>query len=632
MSRSLTFKMFLSLLLSFLSIITITLLLIYIYFIRFYQEEKINQVIDQINIFSDQMLEEQWSGEMLYEEIVRFNAANSINLNVYDYGENSAILSNFVSSGISVSTPGVDGNVTGTGVNGIFYYLSLKGANTYYDLVIKGSDFDELTSKVDMIQSSSLFVEGYVDPNNYIIAEKIGGVTLRASKAYLEATGTAGLKYFSQELKLISTQEIYNIVNNGAIYQTGTTEEQLLSNSNMFTAGSGFNAITFPYVSESYLVSKERNGVDYTLIETSEGEPKQVYFTKQMTQFNRKIQVFTTESLQSVDEVVDVMLTYIPVFFVLSLLFATLIAAIFSKKVTKPIISLSETANNMANMELDSISELKGSDELGVLSNSINQLAANLKNTMEQLVDQNQQLTTKMELKAQQEAERKIFVANVSHELKTPLGIIKSYMEAIRDGVKIEKQSYYMKVILDEIETMDSLIKEMLILSKLDEGKVKYSMSLFDLEPLLMEIVTHFDEALKVSGLRLDIKTPLGIVYGDQEKIYQVLVNLFSNAVKYSTQDTTIRIETIVQNEQVEFYIHNECDTFSEDELERIWERFFKIDSSHNRDKEGSGIGLTIVKSILEDHQAKYGVYNTSKGVCFYFVLPSVDTENDQLH
>lgn len=627
MNRSLTFKMFVSLLLSFLSIITITLLLIYIYFSHFYQEEKINRVIEQINLFSDQMLEEQWSGEVLYEEIVKFNTANSIDLNVYDYGENSAILSNFVSSGISAAAIN-DGNSSDsvTGANGTFYYLSLKAANTYYDLVIKGSDFDELTSKIDMIQNSTIFVEGYVDTNNYIIAEKIGGVTLRASKAYLEATGTTGLKYFSQELKLISTQEIYNIVKNGAIYQSGTTEEQLLSNNSMFTAGSGFSSITFPYVSESYLVNKERKGVDYTMIENVEGEPKQVYFSKQMTQFNRKIQVFTTVSLQSVDEVVSVMVTYIPVFFVLSLLFATLIAALFSKKVTKPIISLSETANNMANMELDAISELKGKDELGVLSNSINQLAVNLKNTMEQLLDQNQQLTAKMELKAQQEAERKVFVANVSHELKTPLGIIKSYMEAIRDGVKIEKQAYYMKVILDEIETMDSLIKEMLLLSKLDEGKVKYSMSLFDLEPMLMEIVSHFDEALKLSGLRLDIKTPLGTVYGDEEKINQVLINLFSNAVKYSTQDTTIRIETILQNGQVEFYIHNECETFTEDELERIWERFFKIDSSHNRDKEGSGIGLTIVKSILEDHQAKYGVYNTSKGVCFYFVLPSYET------
>lgn len=610
MKRSLTLKIFGALLVSFLSLIAITLLLLYVYFSSFYQEEKINRVIDQINLFTDQLTEEQWSGETLYNALIDFNGKNAVELNVYDYGENSAILNAFISSGTSSDTS-------------LFYYLSLKSGNTYFDLVIKGSDFDELASKIDMIQNGSLYVEGYIDQNNYIIAEKIGGITLRASKAYLETNGTSGLKYFASELKLISTQEIYNIAKNGAIYQSGSNQQALLSNNSMFSGNMDFDTIQYPYVADSYLVNKERKGVDYTITENMDGQATQVYFSKQITQFNRKIQVYTIVSLQTVNEVLGVFLKYSPVFLMLSVLFSVLIAAIFSKTVTKPILSLSRAANLMANMELDTVSEVRTSDELGILSQSLNLLAGNLKSAMDQLVDQNQQLLTKFEVKAQQEAERKVFVANVSHELKTPLGIIKSYMEAIRDGVKIEKQGYYMKVILDEIETMDTLIKEMLLLSKLDEGKVTYRMEFFDLDPMLTEIVEPFEEALLTSQLQIEIKKPLGSVCADRDKIEQVLINLFSNAVKYSSHSTTIRIETIRQNEQVEFYIHNECDAFSDDELEKVWDRFYKIDSSHNRDKEGSGIGLTIVKSILEDHHAKYGVYNTSKGICFYFILPS---------
>jgi len=543
-------------------------------------------------------------------------------LSVKDYGDHSAIVKNSIITNFEEAL---------NNEGGVFYYLSLKSGSTYFDLVIKGSDYDDLSSKIDMIQNGSVFVEGYVDENNYIVAEKIGGITLKASKAYLETVGVSGLKYFSQEVKLISTQEIYNITKNSVIYQSGSTIGTELVDNSIYAAVSDIGVINFPYVSDAYLETHEKDGVSYTLTENPYGENKQVNFLKEIKQFNRIIVVSTYISLQSVDEVVEVIIKYIPVFLMLSLLFATITAVIFSRKVTKPILSLANVADQMANMELDVVSQIKSNDELGALSDSLNTLASNLKHSMSMLVEQNEQLSTKFELKQQQEAARKVFVANVSHELKTPLGVIKSYMEAIKDGVKIEKQQYYMNVILDEISNMDAMIGEMLTLSKFDEGMMKFNPELFDMDVLAKEIYTVFEEQLKNAQIELDIKMPLGKVIADQDKIYQVLINLVSNAVKYGTRNSTIRIESIQKNKQIEFYVNNECTPFTEEELEKVWERFYKRDSSHNRDIEGSGIGLTIVKSILEGHEATYGVYNTSKGICFYFYLPAGSDESFSL-
>lgn len=613
MKKHLTLKIFFSLLVSFLVIIGITVSLFYVYFNYFYQDEKINRVIDRMNTFSDQLVANQWSGEELYNEIIKFNQTYNMELNIYDYGENSGLFS---------AKPNVmlDNNQGSDG--SIFYYLSLKSGNLFYDLVIKGSDFDELTAKIDMIQNTGIFIEGYIDENNYVIAEKIGGITLKAAKAYLEKAGVSNLKYISQEMKLVSTQEVYNIAKNSAIYQSGAALTAESNTSNVFADATQFGDINFPYVADVYLVTKEREGINYTLTENPYGNNKQINFTKQINQYNRMIELYTYISLQSIDEVVEVIIKYIPVFLLMSFLLAMFIALIFSRTVTKPILNLSHVADRMANMDLDIVAQSRSNDELSVLAMSLNTLAYNLKGSMGQLREQNEQLETKYELKQQQEGARKVFVANVSHELKTPLGIIKSYMEAIKDGVKIEKQQYYMDVILDEISKMDDLIVEMLTLSKFDEGMILYSFELFDADLLVKDLNMLFDEQLKISNLKLEIKTPLGCVFADKEKIYQTLTNLVSNAVKYATPSTTIRIESIQINRHIEFYIHNECTPFTEEELEKVWERFYKIDASHNRDIEGSGIGLTIVKSILEGHKAKYGVYNTSKGVCFYFQLP----------
>jgi len=330
--------------------------------------------------------------------------------------------------------------------------------------------------------------------------------------------------------------------------------------------------------------------------------------------------------MQPVNEIVDIMISYIPHLIILALALAGILALSYSRSVSKPVVEITEVASNMANMDLDNLSHINREDELGKLSSALNTLATNLKLTMEELVERNKQLAYDFKIKQKQEEARKAFVANASHELKTPLGVIKSYTEAIKDGVKKEKQAYYMDVILDEIDHMDHLILDMLSLSRFDAQAVGYQCDTFEIGELVDSTLSCFVGKIHERSLFITIKKPLGLVQGDKEKINQVIINLLHNSIKYATEHTTIRVDSIIKKGKTKIYFYNECPPFTNEQLLHIWDRFYKIDESHTRSNEGNGLGLAIVKSILEGQGSSFGVYNTLKGVCFYFDLDNLET------
>ncbi len=364
------------------------------------------------------------------------------------------------------------------------------------------------------------------------------------------------------------------------------------------------------------------DGVFYTISNIPNTNYRQINLRRQSTLDNGQL-IFTNvrASLQTVDEVMAFIRGFFPFVIGTAILLSILMAAVYSKIISRPIVNITNTANRMADMELGIVSTVSRRDELGALSSSLNTLSANLKNALDDLSHANEQLKEDYENELRQEQARKEFVANVSHELKTPLGIIKSYSEGLRDGVKTEKREYYLQVVLDEITHMDRMILEMLEISRFDAGAVVFAKKAELFGQLLDKKIRWFTDKAKEKEVTFEIKGNFGYCLMDEAKIGEVLDNLLWNAVKYCNPKSTITIRGGQAYDSLTVNIKNDCPPFSDEMLTKIWDRFYKGDISHNRDTEGTGLGLAITKSILEGHGSSYGVRRTDRGICFYFTL-----------
>ena len=320
--------------------------------------------------------------------------------------------------------------------------------------------------------------------------------------------------------------------------------------------------------------------------------------------------------------------TLIPIIAVLVLIMSLFLALIYSRMISKPIVLITNHANAMAGMDFDKPIMVKGRDELSVLANSLNTLSSELKNALGSLSVSNQMLQNEYDKEIKQEASRKAFVANVSHELRSPLGVIKSYAEGICDQIKIDKQQKYAQTIIDEVNLMDTLIHDMLEISKHDAGAITFKPTHISLSNLLHKSLFVLQSDLTEKGLQVVIDLPYDEIEADEMSLQRVIDNLVENAVKYSPRNSNIIIKTsLLENElatdqSIKFSIENECTPFSDEELDRIWDRFYKRDLSHHRKEKGTGLGLSIVKLILEGNGIAFGVERTDKGVEFYFVVP----------
>lgn len=294
----------------------------------------------------------------------------------------------------------------------------------------------------------------------------------------------------------------------------------------------------------------------------------------------------------------------------------------YSMTLMNPILKINKAAEKMARLDFSETITIKRNDELGSLSQSLNILSTNLSSNMEKLKDANKQLTIEIEKERKLENMRKEFVSGVSHELKTPLGIIRGFAEGVRDDV-FEDSAYYLDVIIDETEKMDALVVDMLELSKLETENFKINPTYFDLYNLIEFVKKKFEYSLLEKNLSVELRknTRLSICFADEFRIEQVLVNFMSNAIRHSKRNETIYIDVDRIGEELLFQIENVGDPIPEDKLSKVWNRFYRVEASRNKSDGGTGLGLAIVRNILELHHGKFGAENTKTGVKFYFKL-----------
>lgn len=327
--------------------------------------------------------------------------------------------------------------------------------------------------------------------------------------------------------------------------------------------------------------------------------------------------ILAIKPLHSVSEAVQVLKGLIGVWFVGILFIALIVSIIFSKIVTKPIIKITDITKRIKKLDFSQKCKITSGGEVGVLAENINDMADKLNNTINELIKANEQLKLDIEHERIIEKQRKEFIAVISHELKTPLGIIRAYSEGISDGVAQPEK--YLKVIINETQKMDALILDMLEDSKLENGAQQADLKESDLSEYCTNVVKTFREPCNAKNISLieNISSEPIIRKFDKDLLERVLSNFISNAMRYAENKKII----VTLTEDI-CSVENEGEHIAEDELDKIWDKFYCVGKSTSHFTGGTGLGLSIAKNILNQHNAEFGAKNTDSGVMFWFSLP----------
>ena len=282
---------------------------------------------------------------------------------------------------------------------------------------------------------------------------------------------------------------------------------------------------------------------------------------------------------------------------------AGVVASFISKKFTNPILQLNDIANKMAKLDFSQKYRVTDTeDEINELGRSINTMSDKLETTIKQLQKSNIELEKDIEEKSKIDDMRKQFISDVSHELKTPIALIQGYAEGLIENVSTDEESrrFYAEVILDETNKMDRLVKQLLELMKLEYGKKEFNNEKFDINELINEVIRKCEVMLQKNNIQVEFESKKPIyVWADEFYIEQVVTNYFTNAIKHTEEignNKKIKITVKQLNDKMRITVFNTGKTIPEEDLTRIWGRFYKVDSSRNRQDGGTGIGLALVK------------------------------------
>lgn len=304
----------------------------------------------------------------------------------------------------------------------------------------------------------------------------------------------------------------------------------------------------------------------------------------------------------------------------------------FSQKITKPILELAELSQRMANLDFNAKYTSGGENEIGILGGNFNLMSKRLEETITELKRANNQLQKDIEQKEKIEDMRNEFLGNVSHELKTPIALIQGYAEGLRDGITEDPESmeFYCDVIIDEANKMNQMVKNLLTLNQLEFGDEDLEITRFNLVSLIRGVLASCEILLQQAEAEVDCVTEEEVyVWADEFKTEQVFRNYLTNAIHHVDNEKRIEIRVIPQGDTVRVTVFNSGKPIPEEDIAKLWDKFYKVDKAHTREYGGNGIGLSIVKAIMESFHQQYGVKNYDNGVEFWFELDSKTSKCD---
>ena len=295
-----------------------------------------------------------------------------------------------------------------------------------------------------------------------------------------------------------------------------------------------------------------------------------------------------------------------------------------SQRLTKPLEELTDISIRMSNLDFNAKYESGGEDEIGVLGQNFNKMSKELKQTISELKTANNELQKDIEKKERIDDMRKEFLSNVSHELKTPIALIQGYAEGLKECINDEAESrdFYCEVIIDEAAKMNNMVKKLLTLNQLEFGNDQISMECFDLTELVRGVVNSAQLLADQKDAQiLFVQDTSVYVWGDEFKIEEVVTNYVSNAINHIDGERKIEIKMQRREGHIRLSVFNTGKPIPEEDIDKIWIKFYKVDKARTREYGGSGIGLSIVKAIMESMNQKFGVKNYENGVEFWFEL-----------
>ena len=335
-------------------------------------------------------------------------------------------------------------------------------------------------------------------------------------------------------------------------------------------------------------------------------------------------QILMQITLDSIQENVKIFNKFVQIVGIVMILLSIAIVYFIAAGFTKPVKELSTVAEKMSHMDF-SVKYL-GADnsEIGLLGQSINILSDKLEQNISELKAANVELQKDIEIKNRNEEMRKEFVSNVSHELKTPLALVQGYAEGLKEGIMDDPESmeYYCDVIIDETIKMNNMVKKLLTLNQIEYGKEPVNVERIQVDEFIRAILKAYTLKISKKEISLHFKTEGEFyVWFDMMQLEEVFVNLLSNAINHCDGEKVIDVNITKIDKYIRISVFNTGKNIPAEDLERIWEKFYKVDKARTREYGGNGIGLSIVKAILDNFEAPFGVENKEEGVEFWFMI-----------
>lgn len=330
--------------------------------------------------------------------------------------------------------------------------------------------------------------------------------------------------------------------------------------------------------------------------------------------------------IQGIKDNVHISNTFITYIGIGTLIIGIIAAFVLSSYISRPIKQLSNIAERMSELDFDIKYDGKDKGEIGLLGKSMNNMSQKLEENISQLKTANLELQRDIDKKEKLEKMRTDFLSNVSHELKTPIALIQGYAEGLKEGITDDPESmdFYCSVIMDEATKMNNMVKRLLTLNQIEFGEDELVMERFDINELVKSVVNANELRATQKNLSITydiLDTPL-YVWADEYKVEEVVTNYLSNAINHCCNENIIKIKVgQIDKDNVRVSVFNTGNNIPEADIEHIWEKFYKVDKARTREYGGNGIGLSIVKAIVESMGKTCGVNNLSDGVEFWFDL-----------
>lgn len=346
----------------------------------------------------------------------------------------------------------------------------------------------------------------------------------------------------------------------------------------------------------------------YYIDEKNDDEKSKLVFVSQMS--NGKL-IILRKPIKSISQSVSIANQFYMISGAIVICIGSICVLIFSKKITKPIVEMSDIAENISNLNFEKRIEVQSKDEIGKLGESINKISEKLSANIEELKNDVER--------------RKQLVRNMSHELKTPIGIIKGYAEGLKYGVadNQEKMQKYCNVLVEECDRMDKLILELLNHSMIEAGMVKLNITSFNLYELINDIIERFKAEMNEKGVTFDLKCENNfVISADRDMLEKVINNFITNAIDYVEGRNLIELNVEEKNKEIRISVFNTGTNIPIGAIDKIWDVYYKVDKARSRKYGGHGLGLSIVNSIIKLHGGSTKVENVKDGVEFSFEIP----------